>query len=170
MKLPVRKNLRIKDFNYKSANVYFVTICSKNQECIFCKIDDEITNISFDEIDFNKYIHYSNIGKIVIASLKNIEKIYDSIVLKEYVVMPNHLHILIEFVNKSCNNNTDLSKVIGSFKRYVTFSVNKDSDRKVEIWQKSFYEHIVRNEGDYDRIVEYIIYNPFKWKLDEYYR
>ena len=169
MNLPIRKNLRIKNFNYKSENIYFITICSKNRECVFCKIDDKISNAGFYTIDFDKYIYYSNIGKIVVNSLKNIETIYNGVVLKEYVVMPNHIHMIMEITNDGCNNNTDISKIIGSFKRYVSKTVNKDRENKIEIWQKSFYEHVIRNEIDYNIILEYIVYNPLKWKLDVYY-
>lgn len=172
MNLPIRKNLRIKDFDYKSENIYFVTICSKNQECIFCNIDDEITNVNFDVIDFNNCIHYSNIGMIIVKALESIETIYIGVKLKEYVIMPNHLHLLIQITDEIENNanDIDISKIIGSFKRFVTQLVNKGNKQKIVVWQKSFYEHIVRNEKDYNRILEYIIYNPYRWKLDEYYR
>ncbi|MBR3288745.1 MAG: transposase [Lachnospiraceae bacterium] len=172
MNLPTRKKLRIKDYNYKSENIYFITICSKNQECIFCNIDEEIDSVGFDTINFNKYIHYSNIGSIIVESLKNIETIYNGVVLKEYVIMPNHLHMLIEITDdiSKNQNSIDIFKIVGSFKRYVTKMVNKGKKNKMEVWQKSFYEHIVRDEKDYNRILEYMVYNPFKWKLDEYYR
>ena len=86
--------------------------------------------------------------------------------------MPNHLHMLIEITDdiSKNQNSIDISKIVGSFKRYVTKMVNKGKKNKMEVWQKSFYEHIVRDEKDYNRILEYIVYNPFKWKLDEYYR
>ncbi len=55
-------------------------------------------------------------------------------------------------------------------KEYVTQEYKRAKDKSIDIWQKSFFEHVIRNEKEYESICEYIIYNPFKWKMDEYYK
>ena len=167
-----RKSLRIKEYDYSSEGIYYVTICSFNREKMFCTIDDKIDSIKFDEFDFEKYIKLTKIGDIINASIKNIENIYLNVRVLHYVIMPNHIHLLLEFEDKPQNENSikNLSKIIGSMKRNVTKEYNKDKQEKIEIWQKTFYEHVIRNDEECKKIIEYIVYNPLKWKLDEYYK
>ena len=80
--------------------------------------------------------------------------------------MPNHIHMILSIEE---NEDIKISQVVSYFKSYVSREYNKMTKQKNEIWQKSFYEHVVRNYDDYKRIVEYVVYNPLKWKVDEYY-
>ena len=155
-----RKSLRLKEYNYSTNGSYFITICSKDKTNLFCSIDEDIANASYDDIDFSKYIKYTKIGKIVKENIDFINNKFKSFEINNYVIMPNHIHLLINLLGK---NKRCLSNIIMSFKRSVTMKC------KSKIWQRSFYDRIIRNQKELDKIIEYIIYNPFRWKLDEYF-
>ena len=165
-----RKRLRLKGYDYSKKGIYFVTICSCGKKKIFCDIDDEIKKILYYDISFDKYIKYTLIGNIIKDSILNIEKFYKNVKVLKYIIMPNHIHLLIEFIDfpQSINGITTLSKIIKSFKMSVTKKYNVICKKRQQIWQKSFYEHIIRNEKALNKIIEYIIYNPIKWKLYKY--
>ena len=146
-KLPVRKRIRLQNYDYSEANMYFITICTKNK----FKILGNITN---DKIQLTK------IGKAVKLNLSKIEELYDNLKIDEYVIMPNHIHILFLINYK---NNITISRIIKHFKTNITREI------KTAIWQKSFYEHIVRDEEYYKKIKDYINNNVINWKKDKYF-
>ena len=85
--------------------------------------------------------------------------------------MPNHLHMIIELQNGRENPSpTSISQVIGYFKHFTTKQINKGNKTIMKVWQRSFYDHIIRNEKDYQRILKYMQSNPLKWQLDKYYK
>jgi len=99
--------------------------------------------------------------------IKNIEKVYNGVSLSKYVIMPNHVHLLLVFSNMP-NAGRDSSRpmlqtIIRSFKTLTTRQIG------CPIWQDGFYEHVTRNEEDYMRIWQYIENNPAKWAEDKYY-
>ncbi len=148
MKQFKRKNNRVENFNYGSENFYFITICSKDKECIFGTINNEKFFSSF-------------IGKIVESALLDISEKYENVYLDSYVIMPNHIHFIIEIEYEY--NNVTISRIVQQFKGVCAKRCNR------AIWHKSFYDHIIRNEKDYYRILEYIDNNILKWDLDEYH-
>lgn len=156
-----RKRLRLKEYDYALSGSYFVTICSIDKSNIFCSIDKNIINANYNDVDFSKYVKYSKIGIIINDNINLINDKFKNIEISNYVIMPNHVHLLINLLE---NNESSLSSIIMSFKRAIT---NKC---KRKVWQRSFYDRIVRNKKEFDEINEYIIYNPFKWKLDEYFK
>ena len=83
--------------------------------------------------------------------------------IDKYVIMPNHIHLIILMDNTGGHGNPPLQKIIGELKSYSTYNFGK------EFWQRSFHDHIIRNENDYLKIWEYINNNPIKWNLDCYY-
>ena len=123
-KLPIRKRIRLKDYDYSKENMYFITICIKNRLEILGTIREE------------NNIELSNEGNIVKKNIYKIEEIYKNIGIDEYIIMPNHIHILIWIKDK---NGVTISKIIKHYKTNVSKEI------KYSIWQKSFYEHIVRN-------------------------
>ena len=150
--LEKRKNIRLKEYNYSEEGYYFVTICTKDRKNIFSKIEK------------CRGDHWSSVltqnGKIIDMYIKEIEEVYKNIKIDEYIIMPNHVHILMN-INK--NENITLSRIIQQFKGKTTKEI------RYPVWQKSFYEHIVRNEKEYIKIKEYIINNPENWEKDKYY-
>ena len=99
-------------------------------------------------------------GKIAEKNLEKIQKMYDTIKIDKYVIMPNHIHLIL-VIDKG--NNLSISNIIKKYKEWIT----KESGKSV--WQKSFHDHIIRNEKDYLRIWEYIDENVLRWSLDMYY-
>jgi len=79
--------------------------------------------------------------------------------------MPNHIHLLIKICEKHGQGNVPLYRIVSSIKSYVS----KIQNEKIQIWQRNYYEHIIRNEKEYEKILKYIDENPVKWKEDELY-
>ena len=146
--LPVRKKIRLSDYDYSQENMYFITICVKDRLEILGKIKED------------NYIRLTRAGKIVKQNIGRLEEIYKNIKIEEYVVMPNHIHILIFIKYK---NGTTISKIIKHLKANISREI------KSSIWQKSFYEHIIRNEKEYLKIKEYIQNNVINWSTDKYF-
>ncbi len=155
MTLPVRKKLRLENYDYSSDGYYFVTICTHNREKLFGKITND-----------NNTVELNPVGKIVDYHIRNIEKHYENIRIDKYTVMPNHIHLIVVI---GCNfelnstRNPNLSYIIGLFKSGVTKEIGKS------VWQKRFHDHVIRNEKTYLKIWEYIDTNPLKWKQDIFY-
>ena len=152
---PKRKPNRLKGFDYSSNGVYFITICTDNRKCILSKIVGA-DSIRPCNVQLTKY------GEIVKIGIENISKIYKDCLVDDYVIMPNHIHLIIT-INNYSGRIVSAPTVIGQFKRYVS------KECGCSIWQKGFYDHIIRDEEDYNSKAEYIINNPLKWNEDELY-
>ena len=149
MKLPVRKNTRIPGYDYSTRNYYFVTICTDNKECIF----GEPTQLNI-------------FGKIAETCILNIEQHYANVKIDKYVVMPNHVHMIVVLgIEEYSDKISSLTQIIGQYKMAVSKEIHKiRSDCKV--WQRSFHDHIIRNQQAYEKIWLYIEGNPGKWEED----
>ena len=117
--LPTRKKIRLNDYDYSKENMYFITICVKDRLEIFGKI-------------LENNIKLTKKGIIVKQNIYGIEEIYKNVLVDEYIIMPNHVHMLISIQYKS---NATISKIIKHFKANISREIG------CLIWQKSFYEH-----------------------------
>ena len=180
--MKTRKNsLRLDNYNYSWAGAYFITICSYKKESLFGKINDFSMKLN----DF---------GKIVQSCWDQISGKYKNIDLGDFVIMPNHIHGIILIVGaihespetkrtiykSSCNNgvirelplrverrNMLLSKIIGRFKMNSSKLINNiRSSAGAHIWQRGYYDHIIRNDEDLNNIKQYIQNNPQNWQTD----
>ncbi len=156
-----RKPTRLKEYNYSCNGVYFVTICSKDKKPIFSKI------VGDGVLDVPKVV-LSEYGCIVCKYLEQISKHYNYLNIDNYVVMPNHIHILIRVCDDGTSRtpsptNSILPSFVSTFKRFVNKEVGEN------IFQRSFHDHIIRNELDYIEHYTYIENNPAKWEFDELY-
>jgi REP element-mobilizing transposase RayT len=178
-----RCSIRLKGYDYSEAGAYFVTICAQNRECLF----GEIRN---GGMMLNEY------GEIVRKEWMNTGIVRSYVELDEYVVMPNHFHgiLVINGRGTACRvrheNVRDESMgtarrvpmveqfakpvagsiptIIRSFKSAVTKSINQFRNTPGHpVWQRNYYEHIIRSEEEMYRICRYIIENPAKWAEDE---
>lgn len=154
-KLPERKNMRLGEFDYSSNGYYFITICTADKQKILCDIVGAC--ITRPKIELSK------LGKIVQISINNISKKYNGLFVDKYVIMPNHIHLIVAIKSGRAMHAPTVSNVIGQMKSFVTKQVG------FPIWQKSFYDHIIKDENDYLRIWEYIDTNPEKWSEDKYF-
>ncbi|HPI15715.1 MAG TPA: hypothetical protein PK875_11270 [Spirochaetota bacterium] len=162
-----RRSIRLPGYDYSSAGAYFVTICTQNRERLFGEIVD-------GEMRLN------DAGKIVAHEWMNIGKINNEIELDEWIVMPDHFHgiliinVAVGAIHESPRQmtivqrrNMTLPKLIGRFKMLSSKSINIIRNTPgVPVWQRNYYEHIIRNHESLNRIRAYIANNPAKWKMD----
>ena len=151
MEFQKRKPNRLENFDYSQNGVYFITICAKDRKPILSAVGAN-------------FVRPTKIGTVVENEINRISSIYDSVSIDKYVIMPNHIHLLIRIEN---NGRTQfaptISRIIKQFKGSVTKQLGES------IWQKSFYDHIIRDEYDYLAKWKYIDDNPAKWAEDELY-
>ena len=174
-KLSHRKRNRLHEWDYSTPHWYYVTICTHNHSELFGKIVD-------GKMILNEY------GKIVQKQWLWLNKHYDYIALDEFVVMPNHFHGILIIVglgrdltgnNESNNKRTSLdlslqkpvkiksiSELIGAFKTTSSKLIHRNGLSNFS-WQRSYYDHIIRNEESLYEIRRYIRENPLKWDIDK---
>jgi REP element-mobilizing transposase RayT len=203
-----RNSLRLKDFNYKSACVYFVTVCVNRQLCLFGEVND-------------RKLKLNDAGKMIAQIFTNLPKYYNNMIAETYIVMPNHFHgiIIIDhsvgaplrgrpdtnvftqefkihnllkreyfyrnisekkdqmFQNKGraqrpapTGDHLSLGDIVGRFKSYTTLKyisgmeINNWKPFYEKLWQRGYYDHIIRNENELFAIRKYIVNNPLNWK------
>lgn len=147
MPFPNRKPQRLKCFDYTSPGAYFLTICVKNKEKLLSEI------IKTDDCKFENIL--TPMGHICDKYINSINIRNNNVYVDKYVIMPNHIHMLISL--KESSNANDIHDVIRSFKTLVTKEIGHS------IWQKSFNDHVIRGEFDYHSIWEYIDTNIIRW-------
>ena len=157
MDLKKRKNARLMNYDYSQAGAYFVTICTENRKRLFWR-DNTVGAI------INRPL--SDIGQIAEAYIKNIPQIYNNISIPSYVVMPNHIHMII-MIEANEDGRLIIAPTISRIIKQYKTAVSKEIG--VSVWQKGFFDHIIRNDEDLHRHVQYIDENPKKWENDEYY-
>ncbi len=160
-----RHSLRLKDYDYSSAGAYFITICTQNRECLFGKIIN-------GEVVLNKN------GEIVRNEWLRTPEIRHEIGLDEYVVMPNHFHMVVLIdgcrgdrpvapTNTSGPKPESIGAFIAGFKSIIAKHINKIRQTSgIPVWQRNYYEHVIRDESELREIRQYILTNPLKWALD----
>ena len=141
-----RKQLRLPDYDYTGGCVCFVTICAKDRKQLFGRVIPGATEADCAAVILSK------IGKTIEKTIKTVPGI------DQYVIMPNHVHMIV--FNGPGEN---ISKKVMSLKALSTKAVG------FSVWQRSFYDHVIRNEADYRSVWEYIETNPVKWMLDQSY-
>ena len=163
MEQPNRKGLRLKYFNYNSSGSYFITICTKDKKEILSKV------ISNNSLTQNPTVMLLPYGKIAEKYIKELHCFYEDISVDKYVIMPNHIHMLIKISSKEnhlkCddpfkkedNTNSRISKFVSTFKRFC----NKEYGEN--IWQNRYFDHVIRCEKDYRETWTYIEHNPRRW-------
>ena len=162
--LPKRKPTRLRDFDYNSSGAYFITICTENRRQILSHI------VGGDVLDAPKSTELLLCGKIADKYINQLNDFYDNIKVDKYVIMPNHIHIML-FVSEDGASRTSpptrqhsvVSQFVSTFKRFC----NKEYG--CNIWQRHFNDHIIRNRKDYEEHLRYIYENPTRWYYDELY-
>ncbi len=112
---------------------------------------------------------YSAIGTLAKNCLLDIENHYSNVKVDNWVVMPNHIHLLIRVTEAPSQVKYDIPNIVGKYKAAVTRAVGNTLQYSEKIWQSSFHDHIIRNDMDYQKIWEYISGNPSKWVDDCFY-
>ena len=160
--LPRRKNIRIKEYDYSQNGAYFITICTQNREQIFGDI-----------VGATLCGRPNNPDKMVERWIIEIENKYINAKINKYVVMPNHIHMII--LLSGDHVGSPLPQIIGWFKTMTTNEYIRGVKSSIyppfkkRIWQRNYYEHIIRNDTEYESTCQYIDKNPTKWVEDCYY-
>jgi REP element-mobilizing transposase RayT len=157
-----RKEIRMKNFDYSRNGLYFITICTKDRIPYLCTICDDSVYVGADII--RPIVNLTKTGNMTEYSMNQTIKHYDDVNVLKYCIMPDHIHIIISIMHDI--NTADcgriisaptIPKIIGSFKRYVSKNTG------IKLWQKSYYDHIIRNEKEFLEICDYIDNNPLNW-------
>ena len=205
-----RRTIRLKGYDYSQQGMYYITICCQNRIQYFGNIE-------------NKKMVLNDAGEIVLQCWLEISQHFPNVFLHEYVVMPNHVHCIVEIVNidttamsvgarfarpintidnvypndaiarpclqkqciNVCGNNkqfpclhivtvntgrADPAPTIGNIVGYFKYQSTKKIDLPVKLWQRNYYERIIRDMEEYQHIVNYIVNNPANWKNDKFYK
>ena len=153
--LPKRKHIRIANYDYSTPGAYFITVCTANRDEIFW-------SDRRGELCSPVNVPLSDIGIIVDNEIQKLNIIYATVRVDKYCIMPDHIHMILT-INTSENGRTQfaptISRIMKQFKGSITKQIGKP------IWQKSFYDHGIRNQQDYNEIWQYIENNPLKYAL-----
>ena len=146
----------MKGYDYSTSGAYFITVCAVNREKIFW-------SDRRGELCSPANVPLSDIGTIVDNEIQKLNTVYDSVCVDKYCIMPDHIHMILT-IDTDENGRTQfaptISRVIKQFKGSITKQIGRP------IWQKSFYDHGIRNQLDYDEIWQYIENNPLKYALN----
>lgn len=170
-----RRSIRLRGYDYSKPGAYFVTICVKNRACILSTIDDRIGAGLVPA-----RLSLTDIGKIVENCWKGISKRFPHVCVDDYIIMPNHVHgivIITPGLSKNPNKRAGtspaptLGDIVRVFKStsaidYLAYIKNRNLNATRRLWQRNYYEHIVRNDHDFDNIKKYIRNNPINWAMD----
>ena len=146
MQYPQRKHLRIPGYDYSQANYYYVTICTREKECLFGMPDNPTA-----------------LGNLAKDEMEKLAQHYEDVVVDKFVIMPNHIHAIFAIGCSREGENPSLSQVVASYKAGVSRKSGTTP------WQKSFYDEVIRNEAHYQSAWNYIDGNPSKWAEDKYF-
>ena len=178
------KSIRLKDWDYSSDGAYYITICTKNRECLFGNIID-------------KKMMLNNIGEIIKQCWYDLPNHYGNCRLDEFIIMPDHIHgiiiidndhnhpIVVEAIHqlpllhelplqkqqplqqtRKLRRQMLIPKIIGKFKMQTTKSFHEIKNTSEKLWQRDYFEHIIRDDNELNRIRKYIINNPLKWEIN----
>ena len=151
--------MRLAGYDYSQPGAYFITVCVKDRKCLLSTIvgaDDHI----------GPYTKLTDIGAVVEKYTKSIPGV------GMYVIMPNHVHMILHISSKeigdgpmwsSAPTDTKIESLIRTWKTLITKELG------FALWQRSYYDHVIRSDEDYRMIGEYINGNPGKWAEDKYY-
>ena len=154
-----RKKNRLAGYDYSQPGAYFITVCVKDHRCL-------LSNVVGADDHIGPYVALTEIGKIVEKYTRSIPGV------AEYVIMPNHVHMILRISGKdaaqgpmwsSAPTGKRIENLVRSWKTLISKELGQ------HVWQRSYYDHIIRDEQDYVIRAQYIINNPAKWHEDKYY-
>jgi putative transposase len=148
-----RQSIRLNGYDYSTSGAYFITICTHDREHLFGDIVNEIMELN-------------TFGDLARSHLHQLSQHHSNIIMDESIVMPNHLHGII-ILESSMDSTKSIPEIIRGFKTFSAKQINKIRDlRGVPVWQKNYYDRIIRNELELDFVRQYIINNPQNWGAD----
>ena len=177
-----RKSIRLKGYDYSQEALYFITLVCQSREYLFGEIKNDKPILN-------------DAGKMIKNQLFALQKQFSAVQIHEYVIMPNHSHIILQIVEVKNNDpvktilrfplrfpqriystKNSIGSIIGAYKsittnKYINGIKNKNwKPFEDHLWQRNYWEHIIRNEKSLDHISQYIINNPKNWISDKFYK
>ncbi len=154
-KIHHRRSIRLQGYDYSQAGAYYITIVAWRREHVFGDIIDA-------EMQLNKF------GQIVQYAWYDLPKHYPHVELDSFCIMPNHVHAIIVLNDNPAVKRHPLSEVVRAFKSFSARRINVlRNSQGIPIWQRNYYEHIIRNHEDYLSKSNYILDNPLNWENDD---
>jgi putative transposase len=187
-KIHHRRSIRLKGYDYSQAGAYFITICCQDRACLFGKIIEDTDNVP--TIELNEY------GAIAYNEWNKLTERFPNLELDVFQIMPNHIHAIIvltdreqDIENRKIEDGANVKiadvdeatarvartvgDIVGAYKSLVNnkcLAICKANNEYLgKLWQRNYYEHIIRDEGAYRLIADYIITNPAHWQSDKFY-
>ncbi len=151
---PKRKSPRMKAFDYATPTAYFITICTHEKQCIFGKPDR-----------LNQY------GSIAHHAVLEIPSLFPCVSIEHFVIMPNHVHMLLTInagTAELMDRTPNLSTIVGTYKSRAARLIHQINPG-LNVWQRSYHDHVPRNEKSWQAIWKYIEENPYHWENDVMY-
>ena len=167
--LPVRKNLRLQEYDYNTPGAYFITFCTHNR----CNILSSIVGA----IQESPVSRLSICGMIVDSVIRSVPDRFH-VTIDSYVIMPNHVHLMVmlseadaqrAILESPLQDRSIISKVVGYIKMNASKAIRQQYG-DVTVWQRGYHDHVIRNWADYEMIAKYIHENPIRWELDKFFR
>src|SRR4030042_6969864 len=156
-----RRSIRLKGYDYSQTGAYFVTVCVKDRHCLFGDVEQ-------GEMMLNEY------GHVVTKCGQDLTNHYAGITLDAFVVMPNHIHCIIVINNNvgaglkpaPTDKRYGLSEIVRAFKTFSSRYINQIRNTSgIPVWQRNYYEHVIRTDKELNQIREYIVNTPRQWEL-----
>ena len=164
MERPSRKPNRLPEYDYSQNGAYFVTACTAEKKPLFWDtVGADIIRPQMKDDDFVLRLPLSEYGRIAEQGILNIPQCYPSVTVEKYCIMPNHIHMILLFSDERGRliAAPTLSRVVGQMKRWVSRQTG------VGIWQKTYFDRVIRNDAEFREIWQYIQENPLKYLLRE---
>ena len=149
---PRRRSLRLPEYDYSHAGAYFITVCTQDRVMLFGEVID-------------RDVRLNDMGTIVQQTWDDLPTHYSGIDLDAFIVVPNHVHGIIILVDESEPRHA-IPEIVRGFKTFSARRVNERAGKRGILWQRGYYEHVIRNEKALDRIRAYIANNPARWAND----
>jgi len=157
---PIRKPNRLKSFDYSQNAAYFITICTKNRRALLGVVEDAAIGVP--------HVKLSACGEITKQYIESIPTATPDVFVSNFVIMPNHIHLILVVGNITDNGTPRAASPTKAVIPKIINSLKGLSSKKARfsLWQRSFHDHIIRNETEYIRIADYIENNPAAWEHD----
>ena len=160
--MPKRKHPRLSDYDYSTPGAYFITICTQDRMRILSKIS---VGTPVPGCPQEPGVELLPHGKVADKYIRHMHTFYEYMSVDQYVIMPDHIHLLVRISGHPGRGvptkTSAVAQFVGTFKRYCNKEYGKN------IWQSRYYDHVIRNQQDYNEIAEYIANNPKKWAMDK---
>ncbi|MDP2143893.1 MAG: transposase [Gallionella sp.] len=150
-----RRSIRLRGYDYSQAGAYFVTLCAHERACLFGAVDGDVVRLN-------------EAGHLVQRLWDQLPEYFSGIELDAFVVMPNHVHGVVVLNDLGAMNRAPtVGDIVRAYKARCTHGINRlRGMQSVSIWQRNYYEHIIRSESSLQEIREYIANNPAQWAID----